>query len=79
MMLLWGIKKIVAMVMFVASIIAFISFGMNFGNVIDLFRDASGFNGFADAVNATIHLLAIPLILFTLGLIALFIPRPSRD
>ena len=79
MFLLWKLKKLLAIVLLVASIIAFISFGMNFTNVIDEFRAASNFRGYADAVNFTIHILATPLILLTLSFIALFIPRPRND
>ena len=79
MFLLWKLKKLIAIVLLVASILAFISFGLNFGNVIDEFRAANNFNGYADAVNFTIHILGTPLILLTLGFIALFIPRPQKD
>ncbi|MCL2556733.1 MAG: hypothetical protein FWE03_06960 [Firmicutes bacterium] len=75
----WKIKRLVGFIMFVASIIAFIAFGINIGIIIDLFREGSGFQGFAEALAATMNLLATPLILFTLGLIALLIPRPRRD
>ncbi|MCL2522027.1 MAG: hypothetical protein FWE36_04115 [Erysipelotrichales bacterium] len=78
MLLLWKLKNIVAFVMFVASTIALISFAMNIGNVVDAFRDASGFSGFAEVVSFTIHLLGTPLILFTLGLVALFLPKPNN-
>jgi len=75
--LLWKMKVIVAFVMFVASIIAFISFGMNVSHIVDVFRAGSGFRDFAQAVSYTLEYLATPLILFTLGLIAMFIPRPD--
>ena len=78
-MILWKIKRIVGFVMFVASLVTLIAFFMNLGYVADLFRGAEGFNGFAAALRVTLEILATPLILFTLGLIAMLIPRAKRD
>ncbi|MCL2228529.1 MAG: hypothetical protein FWC00_01725 [Firmicutes bacterium] len=79
MILLWKLKKIVALVMFVAAAISLVAFFMNMGNVADVFRYGSGFNGVANGVNYLITLLFMPLVLFTLGLVALFIPRPGNN
>ena len=78
MILLWKLKKLVALVMFVAASIALISFCMNIGNVVDMFAEVRNFSELAEATNFTIDLLGMPLILFTLGLLALFIPRPNN-
>jgi|GEM_PF-1510874 len=75
----WKIKRLVGFIMFVASVIAFVAFGMNVGGVIEMFRDASGFNGFAEALAFCMQLLFVPLTLFALGLICMLIPRPRRD
>ena len=77
MTLLWKIKKLVAFVMFVAAIIALISFFMNMSNVSDMFA-GSGFSAIAAGVAELVQQLGTPLILFTLGLLTLFIPRPGN-
>jgi len=64
--------------MFVAAIIAFVVFFMNMGNVAELFSIADSFNGYMLAINEIITTLGLPLILFTLGLIAMLLPRPDR-
>jgi len=79
MLLLWKLKKLVAIVMFAAALISLISFFMNFGYVIDLFNyQVNDFNSFARVIDTLIAMLFMPLVLFTLGLIALFIPRPNN-
>jgi len=69
-----GIKRIVGFVMFIAAIILFIAFFMNFGTYVDLFRIGSGFRGFAGAFRVMMESLATPLILFALGLICMLMP-----
>jgi len=77
-LLLWKLKKVVALVMFIAAAISLVAFFLNMGNIGYMF-EGSGFNAFASGINALIAMLFMPLVLFTLGLIALFIPRPTSN
>ncbi|MCL2484114.1 MAG: hypothetical protein FWD89_01365 [Firmicutes bacterium] len=77
--LFWKIKKLIGFVMFAAALMALISFFMNIGVLAELFSGVEDFNGAAAGIATIIEMAGTPLILFTLGLLVLFLPRPSSN